>query len=83
MWEFAKTGVDGNCVLFGVNIFDYKWINTGQKVRVADPLHKKNHSICIYNVTINQDTFEFAAGELSNCVYGFYTKKGNFRALEY
>ncbi len=38
MWKFVKSGVDGNCELFGVNIFDYEWENTNQKVIVLDPL---------------------------------------------
>ena len=27
-WEFVKSGIDGNCELFGVNIFDYEWETT-------------------------------------------------------
>ena len=27
-WELVVTGVDGNVQLFGVNIFDYDWIDT-------------------------------------------------------
>lgn len=37
-WQHEITGVDGNTILFGINIFDYKWNDTGKKVVVSDPL---------------------------------------------
>ena len=24
-WQYEMTGIDGNTILFGVNIFDYRW----------------------------------------------------------
>lgn len=36
MWKFVKSGIEGDCELFGVNIFDYSWENTNQKVSVLD-----------------------------------------------
>ena len=24
-WQYEMTGIDGNTILFGVNIFDYHW----------------------------------------------------------
>ena len=38
-WQHETTGVDGNVTLFGVNIFDYDWIDTGKKVIVRHPLY--------------------------------------------
>jgi len=74
MWKFIKSGVDGNCILFGINIFDYEWENTGQRVEVIDPLYSQKHILEIYNAKINSENVTFAAGEFSNGVYGFYIR---------
>jgi len=74
-WQHEITGFDGNAKLFGVNIFDYKWERTGQCVAVKDPLYGQDYRFPIYKVIIENQEFEFAAGEFSNCVYGFYIKK--------
>ena len=31
-WQHEATGTDGNVQLFGVNIFDYPWKDTGKSV---------------------------------------------------
>lgn len=74
-WQHEVTGFDGNAILFGVNIFDYEWKSTGEKIDVKDPLYGQNHRFPIYKVLIDEKEYEFAAGEFSNCVYGFYIKK--------
>ncbi len=33
-WEYETFGPDGQCKLFGVNIFDYDWQTTGKRVKV-------------------------------------------------
>ncbi len=35
-WRHEITGFEGNTELFGVNIFDYVWEATGEKVSVCD-----------------------------------------------
>jgi hypothetical protein len=72
MWKFVKSGVEGECELFGVNIFDYKWKNTNEKICVPDPLYDQKHEMTVYTVDIDGKLFTFATGEFSNCVYGFY-----------
>lgn len=74
-WQHEKTGVDGNTILFGVNIFDYEWKSTGRHVNVCDPLYKQEYRFSIYTVVIDGQEHEFAAGEFSNCVWGFYVLK--------
>jgi hypothetical protein len=75
MWKFIKSGIEGDCELFGVNIFDYRWENTKQRIIVLDPIYNQRHEISIYNAAINGSVVTFAAGELSNCVYGFYLEE--------
>ena len=70
-WQFETSGVDGNVQLFGVNIFQYEWKNTKKYISVND----LPYDVPVYEVTINNITYEFAAGERSNCVWNFYLYK--------
>ena len=74
MWKHEITGFDGNTILFGVNIFDYEWTMTGEKVEVTDPLYGHKYRFPVYKVLILGREYKFAAGEFSNCVYGFYVQ---------
>ena len=66
---------EGEVKLFGVNIFDYQWQETGEYVKVTDPLYHAERSFCLYKVVINGDTHSFVAGEFSNMIWGFYLLK--------
>ncbi|MDE7176319.1 MAG: hypothetical protein K2O59_00720 [Lachnospiraceae bacterium] len=74
-WKHEITGVDGNTILFGVNIFEYEWKSTHKSVKVCDPFYGQEYNFAIYTVMINGQEREFAAGEFSNCVWGFYLLK--------
>jgi hypothetical protein len=74
-WRFIKTGADGNCELFGANIFMYKWEDTGEKVTVKDPIYKKSYEFNVWKISINMIEHKFVAGEFSSCVWGFYLPK--------
>lgn len=67
-WQLAATGIDSNTLLFGVNIFKYEWTDTKKRVQVSD----LSYDIPVYTVKINDIQYEFAAGEISNCVWNFY-----------
>lgn len=71
-WKFETFGQDGQCKLFGVNIFDYDWQSTGRRVNVQDPVYSQNHIFEVWHVEIDGQIRYFAAGEFSNCVWGFY-----------
>ncbi len=74
-WKFVTSGVEGNADVFGVNIFDYKWENTGKTVMVKDPSYNQEFRFTIYRVEIKGVVHEFAAGEMSPLVYGFFTRE--------
>jgi hypothetical protein len=74
-WQYETTGVEGNTTLFGVNIFDYEWTETGEMAHVKDNLNGKDFKLPIYTVVIDYKKYQFACGELSNNVYGFYLYK--------
>ncbi len=72
MWKFIIAGYEGNCELFGVNIFDFPWEKKNTKIIVSDPIYNQRHEMSIYEVTITGEKHLFAAGEFSNGVFGFY-----------
>lgn len=74
-WQHEITGLDGNTILFGVNIFEFEWMKTGEKVVVKDPLYGQKYTFPVYKVNIQDDEYAFAAGEFSNSVFGFYIEK--------
>lgn len=75
-WQHELTAFDGDATLFGVNIFDYDWDDTQETVTIRDPLYDQEHEFRIFTAVINGQKHEFAAGEFSNCVWGFYLLKG-------
>ena len=73
-WKFETVGPDGQCKLFGVNIFDYKWEDT-HTVTVLDPKYNNELHFNVYTAVIDGKEHEFAAGEVSNNVWCFYLPK--------
>ena len=71
-WEYATHGVDGNVELFGVNIFKYPWSSTGERVAILDQLYQQEHIFSVFTTEISNKLYTFAAGEFSNCIWGFY-----------
>lgn len=74
MWKHKATGVDGNVILFGTNIFECEWMHTGKEVTITDPVYKQKHIFSVYKAHIRGREHTFAAGEFSNGVWGFYTQ---------
>ncbi|MBQ4150232.1 MAG: hypothetical protein IJC81_00310 [Clostridia bacterium] len=70
-WQLETTGIDGNTKLFGVNIFDYQWVDTKQRVQVSN----LSYEVPVYTIMVDNVQYEFAAGERSNCVWNFYLYK--------
>ncbi|WP_161531596.1 hypothetical protein [Riemerella anatipestifer] len=43
VWQFKKTIVESEPYFIeNLNIWDFNWKNTGEKIQIQDPLHKKN-----------------------------------------
>ena len=74
-WKYKTTGTDGNGKLFGVNIFDYEWRDTGETVTIIDPQYHQEHIFNVFTIEIDGKLKRFAAGEFSNCVWGFYVER--------
>lgn len=66
-WQHTATGTDGNTELFGINVFDYDWHDTKETTFI------EGEEIRIYRIVVNGIKYLFAAKEVSNCVWEFYT----------
>jgi hypothetical protein len=74
-WKHIKTIVDGElCKIEGLNIWDYEWKNTDERVSVKDPLYGQDHTLTVFEISDQNTTVTFAAGEFSNCVWGIYQR---------
>lgn len=51
-WTFEIAGLDGDCRLFGVNIFRYSWRDCGETAAVIDPHHGVEKRFHVYEVII-------------------------------
>ena len=62
-WKFETCGLDGQCELFGVNIFKYRWRDCRETAAVTDPHYGVEKAFHVYEVEIDGQLRRFAAGE--------------------
>jgi hypothetical protein len=78
VWRFEKIIGDGEeYKINGINIWDFKWEETGEKINIKDPIYSKFYSFDVYKINNDNVDILFAAGEFSNCVWGIYLKENN------
>ncbi|MDT4329940.1 hypothetical protein ACQE3E_03945 [Methylomonas sp. MED-D] len=74
-WKPVHVGVEGDGVsILGLKLWKFKWQSVGQEpIVVPHPsyLHER-HQAWVYEVETSSKVVRFAAGELSNGVWGFY-----------
>lgn len=74
-WTFVGIVSDGYPIkLCGVNPWKFKWRDLDrQPIVVAHPQYpSQRHTMFRWEIVDGKKTIEFAAGEFSNCVWGFY-----------
>lgn len=75
-WEHVKTVTEGELfTINGLNIWDHEWKDTGERIKIKDPLHAQEFTLSIYEITHDHIKAQFATGEFSNNVWGIYLKK--------
>jgi hypothetical protein len=75
-WEYIGLSFDSTMfVLSGVDVWAHDWIATGERVGVNDPQYGQDFDFEIWVIDTGKKKIEFVAGEFSNCVWGFYTRK--------
>jgi hypothetical protein len=61
--------------LAGVDVWEYEWAKTGERVDVSDPQYGQRLSFEVWHIAVREKTVRFAAGEFSNGVWGFYVER--------
>lgn len=78
VWSFEKAVCDGEeFKIKEINVWDFKWVETGEKIKINDPVYGKFYSLDVYKMQNDNVDVLFAAGEFSNCVWGIYLKGNN------
>jgi len=74
MWNFA--GISGDGARFeieGLNVWEFPWqITRDERATVQDPRYNQSYQFSVYCITNGEKEVKFAAGEFSNCLWGFY-----------
>jgi hypothetical protein len=74
-WKLVNIVMDGQPIsIGGVNPWKHAWVQTSEEpVEVPHPTHPSEiHKMRQYKIVTPKKEIIFAAGEFSNCVWGFY-----------
>ncbi len=75
-WCCLGTTPEGQRFQIGeIDVWKHQWERLGQRVRVKDPLYRQTFFFDVYRVKAGSQVIEFAAGEFSSNVWGFYVRK--------
>lgn len=76
-WQLVGVATEADRVeVRGVNLWDHEWVATGDEVMVAHPQHPtQRHTMMVYELSGADGPVAFAAGELSNGVWGFFVRE--------
>ena len=74
-WHFAGSCADGQpFALEGLDVWSCAWIpRLGEVAEVRDPHYQQRFTFPVYELQRGHgERVVFAAGEFSNCIWGFY-----------
>ena len=76
VWQFAGSSKrDEPFEIKGVEVWGKGWqVSAGQETHVHDPVYGKAHVLQVFNIQDGDQTIEFAAGEFSEGLWGFYLR---------
>jgi hypothetical protein len=76
VWRYVGCGVEGQRFLIeGVDVSNHEWRPTDEpSVEVDDPHYKRQHNFDVWEVESDGRRIRFAAGEFSNCIWGYYRR---------
>ena len=78
VWKFVKTIFDyEKFEINGINIWDFKWEATDEKIKIKDPLYGQFYTFNVFKIQNKDIEILFVAGEFSNGVYGIYLRENN------
>lgn len=77
-WVHVGTSLDGEKFeIQGVDVWRHAWKDEEGQAVVKDPIYGQTFRFGVYRVQTDGKIVEFAAGEFSNCVWGFYVRNAN------
>ena len=59
----------------GLDVWKHDWRDTKERVHVRDPLYHQDFTFHVYEIGSADRVVTFAAGEFSNCMWGFYVRR--------
>jgi hypothetical protein len=73
-WKEAGVVLDTQPLeIGGTNVWDHQWRSKDVVVNLPHPAHRHQiHELNVYSIDVAGREILFSAGELSNCVWGFY-----------
>ena len=76
-WQFAGSSKEEEPFeIRGVNVWGQGWqVAAGQQAQVHDPVYGKEYIFRVFHIQDDDASIEFAAGEFSPGVWGFYTRE--------
>jgi hypothetical protein len=76
-WQHVGTCVNGgSLVIDGIDVWKYEWTPLANRnANVKDPVYGQPHEFQVYELAVEERSLLFAAGEFSNCVWGFYVPR--------
>jgi hypothetical protein len=80
-WDYVGNSFDGESFeIEGIDVWEYTWKQTSEpKAQIKDPSYNQDFSFPVYKIETENKKIKFAAGEFSNCVWGFYLLKDNLK----
>jgi hypothetical protein len=75
-WEFYGACGDGQKFeIDGINVWNHDWVSLSEpKAKVKDPRYGQSFEFPVYKMEHEGKQVTFAAGEFSNCMWGFYVR---------
>jgi uncharacterized protein (DUF433 family) len=72
-WKFVGATAEGETIsISGIDVWKHPWVDTKERVEVKDPLYQQEFTFHIYTIDCAGVSVQFAAGEFSNGIFGFY-----------
>jgi hypothetical protein len=77
-WTFVTVGTEGDLTKLGsARVWDHEWHRVpGCHATVIDPRYGQSFTFAVYRIHLASQLVEFAAGEFSNGIWGFYLEDG-------
>lgn len=76
VWQFAGSAKKGEPFeIHGVNVGGQGWQAEAEEAQVSDPVYGKSYVFRVFSIQDDAEKVEFAAGEFSKGLWGFYTRE--------